>query len=897
MSADSPDPIDDLIGAILDGRDVDWDVEQVSLPADDRGMLESLRVLAAVASLQRVSVGAPSPADSAARFTRGPRIGGGAFGEVYQAWDTRLRRDVALKVVRLDLPFAASILSEARRLARVRHPNVVVIHDVYEDGQEGGICMELLSGHTLDAVLRARGPLTSTRVIELGVTLCEALQAVHDAGVVHGDVKAHNVLVEDSGRVVLMDFGAGVELTQPESPPRQGTPHYMSPELRRGGAPSRESDIFSLGMLLHYVATGTFPASGAQAAELHSSPALMSPLREVVDRAIRSQPARRFRSAADLRTSLLRSTTAPPYVLLLLCACVTALCVGAWRIRTSEAIAPPASAGIVDRQLNMPERLGGVGGLSSDGTLMAFRTADGGVGVLDTQSMQERVLVPGQATGNVIDGAFIRGSERAVLWAAENSTCKCLELRQASLAGGPPRVISRTRFSDLELVDLRRDGAFVLARAPAAGDPAELVLIHVATGKDTVVLKPPESAQFPRLSPDGRFIVYSAASEASDVGGDIFVADTETGTTSPLLAGPADDRTPLWTDEGSVLFASNRAGGYGLWLQKVVDGRPHGEPVLIERDMGRFIPLYVAGDHLTYWRSPVLDIELAPFDPDTGKVTGQTRMLPARVSGANTAPSWSSDGKMIAYASERRSLGPARSVVVLSTTAGLERELTVPVNGSLDPVLSSGGDRLLIRGPGTFDGVRGGRIVDLASEKIVLTLPYPIGASHQWGRDGREIYFLDPKNQIQRVDVATGRKTPLEVEGGWVAWSIALSRDGRVIAASAASKGRRAIILVPVDGGTPSIVYEPGAKSPIPMVWDWTPDDRHLLAVLNSPNEGQWLRQLVTISVADGRMMDSGLKREALDWVRLRPDGRELAYRIGRNARTLWQRSGLLRPR
>jgi Tol biopolymer transport system component len=561
-------------------------------------------------------------------------------------------------------------------------------------------------------------------------------------------------------------------------------------------------------------------------------------------------------------------------------------------------MAPAAPLGVVDRQLKISEAFRGTGGLSSDGTLMAFRTADGGVGVLDTQSLHERILVPGEATGEPIDGTFIRGSEQAVLWAAENSTCKCLELRQVALAGGAPRVVSRTRFNDLELIDLTRDGDLLLARTPAAGDPAELVLIHVTTGKDRVVLKPPESAQFPRLSPDGKFIVYSAASQASDVGGDVFVADTATGNTWPLLSGRADDRTPLWTDDGSVLFASNRAGGYGLWRQEVVDGQARGEPVLIERDMGRFIPLYVAGDRLTYWRSPVFDIELATFDPQAGEVTGPTRMLPARVSGASTAPSWSSDGKTIAYASERRPLGPARSVIVLhSTTASSERELTVPVNGLLEPVWSPDANRLLIRGPGTFDGVRGGRIVEISSGQVISTLPYPIGGSHQWSRDGRSIYFLDPQKKIQRVELATGRKMPIAVEGGWVPWSIALSRDGRVIAASAARTDRTAIILVPVDGGSPSVVYEPGDKSLIPTVWDWTPDDRRLLAVLKTPNQNEGLRQLVTISVDDGRLTDSGLMREALDWVRVRPDGRELAYRIGRNVRTLWQRSGLLRPR
>src|SRR5439155_7569276 len=134
------------------------------------------------------------------------------------------------------------------RLARVRHPNVVVIHGAEERNGRVGIWTELLSGRTLAEWLVANGPLSAAEAAVIGVELCRALAAVHAAGLVHRDVKLENVMREDGGRLVLIDFGA-VDTPSPEPLARVelGTPITMAPEQLRGGPVGVPADLYGLG--------------------------------------------------------------------------------------------------------------------------------------------------------------------------------------------------------------------------------------------------------------------------------------------------------------------------------------------------------------------------------------------------------------------------------------------------------------------------------------------------------------------------------------------------------------------------------------------------------------------------------------------------------------------------
>src|SRR5262249_24831014 len=159
----------------------------------------------------------------------------------------RLDREVALKILRRhdNTPkgTSAQAVHEGRLLARVRHPNIVTVYGADVIDRRVGIWMELLRGQTVAAIVKARGPLSLDESVEIGLAVCRALGAVHRAGFVHRDVKAQNVMRDDEGRIVLMDFGTGHEFEQVSEAALAGTPVYVAPEVLDGDAATPKSDF------------------------------------------------------------------------------------------------------------------------------------------------------------------------------------------------------------------------------------------------------------------------------------------------------------------------------------------------------------------------------------------------------------------------------------------------------------------------------------------------------------------------------------------------------------------------------------------------------------------------------------------------------------------------------
>lgn len=317
----------DLAGAILDGGDVDWASAASTVDESERPVLDQLRLLAAVADLHRVA-----KPEYWGHLRVLERIGRGAFGEVYRAWDTRLDREVALKL----LPAEAgdgeqcapsidgnSIIQEGRLLARVRHANVVTIYGAERIEGRIGLWMEFVRGRTLEQILEVGKVFSAAQAIDIGVELCEAMTAVHGAGLLHRDVKAHNVMLADDGRVVLMDFGTGRELTDRSGGSLAGTPLYLAPEVLRGEPASVTSDVYSIGVLLYHLVTGSYPVRGRGLRDLRQAhqrnertdlatvrPDLSPKLAAIIGRAIDPEPARRHQSASALAAELV--TLQPP---------------------------------------------------------------------------------------------------------------------------------------------------------------------------------------------------------------------------------------------------------------------------------------------------------------------------------------------------------------------------------------------------------------------------------------------------------------------------------------------------------------------------------------------------------------------------------------------------------
>lgn len=248
-------------------------------------------------------------------------LGHGGGGRVYRAFDPALARDVALKIIRVPSPErGAALLREGQLLARVQHPNVVVVYGARQIGDEIGLWMELVRGRSLSDLVRQDGPMGPEEATVIGMSLCRALAAVHGAGLIHRDVKAHNVMRESGGRIVLMDFGIGRDLAdegRPASADLSGTPAYMAPELFRGDLASASSDLYSLGVLLFFLVTRQYPVDGRSVTEItlaHSlgtrrhladyRPDLPDGFVRVLDRALSPKPGDRSPSAGAMMREL-----------------------------------------------------------------------------------------------------------------------------------------------------------------------------------------------------------------------------------------------------------------------------------------------------------------------------------------------------------------------------------------------------------------------------------------------------------------------------------------------------------------------------------------------------------------------------------------------------------------
>ena len=335
-----------LASAILEGTPIDWRSLESTDGPQDRAVIEQLKVIAEIASVHRApeptESGSTGPAPSRSDVAEPPprwghlqlleRVGTGTFGDVYRAWDTHLEREVALKLLRtretsLD-PLAsvgdpARVVNEGRLLARVRHPNVITVYGAAPRDGSVGIWMEFIVGRTLHQIVQQQGPMGARETAGIGTELCRALAAVHGAGLLHRDVTARNVMREDGGRVVLMDFGAGHEHEDPSARPGRditGTPLYMAPELFSGGHADQRTDIYALGVLLYYLATGRFPVTGGSIRELGDAHAqgvrtrlrdvradLPAPLVRAVETATAVNPRDRFRTTGDFEAALERA--------------------------------------------------------------------------------------------------------------------------------------------------------------------------------------------------------------------------------------------------------------------------------------------------------------------------------------------------------------------------------------------------------------------------------------------------------------------------------------------------------------------------------------------------------------------------------------------------------------
>ncbi len=799
--------IEGVADAIVADEPVDWALVESAAPPSERPLLAELKVLAEIARVHRRTplTGAPGPRESADAVETNvgvwgtlrllEQVGEGSFGEVYRAWDARLEREVALKLLRREdaesAEVASAVIEEGRLLARVRHPNVVTVYGADRVDGRVGVWMELIRGRTLEKVLHEQGPYGVQEATVIGVDMCRALSAVHRAGLLHRDVKAQNIMREEGGRFVLMDFGAGFAAAAGRGAHQlAGTPLYMAPEVLAGALATPRADVYSLGVLLYHLVTGGFPVAGASfgaICERHergertllrdARPELPENFVRTVETALARSPEARFESAGAMEVALrdasvghlperasarLGGRSWPRAVAGFLVVLALGAFVGAFLLGRRTA---PQETTPVPRLHRLTDRVGleESPALSPDGKSVAFTAHVGGRSQLFVQ------LVAGgpplQLTRDPVDHQFPRWSPdssaivyyappaaeqlQGTLW--EISALGGVQRRLGAAVGGADLarddrsvVFFRLAPPAIELVALPRDGEAtrVLARLPARG-----YYLH------------------PRCSPDGQWIAYQSG---DGVRWDLYVVRAAGGAPRRLT----HDQTLLdglaWLPDGSgLIVSSSRASTtpylptFGLWEVRLADGRLRelwtGDSSWVHPDVDASGSVVASRIRLQLdlWRFPV-DASPAENVRRGARITRQT--------GSVLTPSPSPGDAELVFLSDT---GGHTNLWVIRTETGELRQITY----ERDPAVAvgvplwapDGGSIAFVSSrdnPGLWFGLW---LVAPDGSGLRRVVRRGLGAA--WSADSHWLYYVDhASGRLEKVPASGGTPTPLRAE-------------------------------------------------------------------------------------------------------------------------------------
>jgi serine/threonine-protein kinase len=582
MAAD--DPLVDLAGAVADGDAIDWAPAQSSAGSlEDAEAIRQLEMIARIAAIhRRAHSGSAGSSASAARAERvrvdpdaprwGPlvileKLGAGAFADVYRAWDTSLDREVALKRLRRRSADVSgdTIAREGQLLARVHHANVMAIYGAQVIDGQVGIWGEFLRGRTLAQLVADGGPLSADEALVFADAICRALAAAHRAGLLHRDVKAQNVMREKGGRVVLMDFGLGRELDREGAGfELAGTPLYLAPEMFAGGRASVQSDLYSLGVLLFFLVTGTFPVTGASIEEIrdrHASgqrqrlqdlrPDLPASFVQVVERAIDPDPARRYESAGAMQSAVTTATRgaavdapddrgrrlpALPATVAAVLLALAAAAAGTWfgQRRGAEPASPVMFAIDPPRGAHFSDSLREPGTISPDGESLVFNATDDATGVnrlwlYSLRTMAATPIPQSEASGQ----AFWSPDSRAVAFFSADGLRRITVggvRSDAVAAAAEPRGGTWSATGTVLYAEGPRSGLYRISASGEAGKPVPVLMPDRRRGEDGLL--------WPQFLADGRRFIYFVLSNDDNVRG-IYLGSLDGGVRRRLVPSDA----------------------------------------------------------------------------------------------------------------------------------------------------------------------------------------------------------------------------------------------------------------------------------------------------------------------------------------------------------------------
>ena len=832
-------------------------------------------------------------------------LGAGGMGEVYKARDTRLAREVAIKVLPASLSDDADRLrrfeQEARAASALNHPNIVTVHDIGRERETAYIAMELVDGKTLRE-LAASGPMALRRIVAVAAQIAEGLAKAHAAGIVHRDLKPENVMLSKDGFVKILDFGlaklvepesgemsAMPTLAQPETHPGtvMGTVAYMSPEQASGEALDFRSDQFSLGSILYELTTGQKAFQKKTAAETMSAiireepepvaslrPDLPLPVRWMLDRCLAKDREERYASTRDLARdlasvrdhisevtsgsgALLAATPQPrrriPALALGLAVLAAAAAAG-WLARGRMNV--PSSAPKFTR---LTYRLGEIANarFAPDGRTIVYgaRWAGDPPG---NQLYRSEVGSPESArfdfAGDIL--AISRSNELAIqLQPAPGRIIGTLA--RVPMAGGKPRQV-------LEGVPY--------AGADFSPDGTELAVVHEVEGRlrlefpiGKVLL--PEKAWAPRVSRDGRSVALWTEVDGSNA----VVVIGRDGGGQRVLSGGWDGDT-----EGAACWSP---GGREIWF--TASAQPGQAPSLWAVDLSgrRRLVMRVPGG-----------IELDDISPDGRVLLGhftktQTVRFASSKDPVERELSWldgsivadlSSDARMLLLNEVGEGSG-GKSVIYLRGTDG---SAAVKLGEGDGFTLSPDGKWVL-----SSNSPAGGK------PESMSILPTGPGQAHalaalegfmafNWGAwlpDGRSVIYSavskDGSRRLYMQAIPDGKPQPIGPETlNLTARSNPVSPDGRFVVGTRLGEAH----LVPLDGSGSSRLL-PGLSPPADRIVQWTADSRSLYVQSGQRGSKVWLYDIAS---GQRRLWKEIPLDDTIDGARFRvtPDGSAWVY-------------------